>query len=189
MTIGEPIFAGSDLLVASTANQEPSPAAAFSLFAVDANTGEELWRNASTAQAFEAVIGATNDRIAITQPHQVVPGLHRIALLDSHTGSAIWETTTDIRADGAAIEVADLTTLYSSMRTSNGDAQGSIAMRGLGGAWWTATTSETIAQPPVLSGGGLAVVSGARSSFCIGRTVVEPLQASLTVDATTENAN
>ena len=174
LNIGEPVFAGQDVVIASTANQEPSPGAPFVLFAADANTGVELWRQASTAQVFEAVIGTTDDRVAITQPHQVVPGLHSSTLLDLHTGEAVWESATDLRADGATIEVADLVAVYSSRRTGDGTRQGSVALRGPFGQWWRATTPEIVAQPPLLTGDGLVVVSGARSSLCIGRSVGEP---------------
>ena len=176
--IGETVFTGGDVVLASTANAEPNPGAPFVLFGVDANTGDRLWENPSTAQVFEAVIGLTDNRIAIAQPHQALPGLHSVQLLDSADGQALWEVSTDLDIDAASIGVADLASLYGASTTIGAD-RGTVALRGITAGWWTATTVEGILQPPVLSAAGLVVVAGERSPACAARAVGEP-----TADAT-----
>ncbi len=186
-TLGEPVFAGADTLVASTANAEPSPGAPFLLFGVDANTGEQLWETPSTAQSFNAVIGATNDRVAIIQPHEVVPGLKAVRLFDLHTGEMFWEVSTDIDVDGAAISGGNTATLFASSRIADGD-RGTIARRGTDASWWTATTIEGVTHPPMRAPQGIVVIAGERSPVCVGRSVGQPVIQTAVLGAT-ETAN
>ena len=186
-TLGEPVFAGMDTLVASTANPEPSPGAPFLLFGVDANTGERLWETPSTAQSFNAVLGATNDQVTTIQPHEVVAGLSTIRLLDLRTGQMFWEASTDIDADGAAIGAGGAVTLFASSRSADGD-RGTVAMRSSAADWWTATTVEGITHPPVRAPQGIVVIAGERNPVCVGRSVGQPVIQSAVLGAT-ESSN
>ena len=184
--IGETVFTGSDVLVASTANAEPNPGPPFVLVGLNANTGETLWESPSTAQVFDAVIGATPDRLAISQPHRVLSGLASVQLLDSRTGETVWEVATDLDVDAAAIAIGDFATLYGASSIIGRD-RGTVSLRGTASGWWSASTSEGILQPPILSAAGLVVVSGERSPACAARTVGEPVRTQ--VLGTTQSDN
>ncbi len=186
-SLGETVVTGGDVVLASTANAEPSPGAPFVLFGLDANSGERLWETPSTAQVFETVIGVADDRIAITQPHQVLSGLHSVRLLNSADGQALWEASTDLDVDGASIGAADFVVLFGASSTLGAD-RGTVALRGTASGWWTATTAEGVLQPPVLSSAGLVVVAGERSPACAARAVGEPTAEESGVLGITESA-
>ena len=172
-SIGETVFAGTNVLVASTVNAEPNPGTPFVLFGVNADTGERIWETYSTAQVFDAVLGSTDNRVAIIQPHQVLAGLSTVRLLNSATGQALWQASTDLQVDGASIEIADLVSLYGASPRIGTD-RGAVAMRGVGSQWWAASTPEGIMTPPTLSISGLVAIAGDNLSGCVGRSVGEP---------------
>jgi len=170
---GEPFWAGTNRLVSSTANEEASPAQPYILFGLDAQTGDEQWRIPTTAQAFSSVIGVSNDRVVVTDPHPVVSGLYRIRLLDSTTGEVLWETTLDSRADGASVQAGVFVSVYESTKALGAD-RGSVAMLLGADRSWTATLPDGITGPPQLTTHGLFVISGEPAPVCIGRSVREP---------------
>jgi len=173
--IGAPVFpnAGADILVASTANAEPNPGAPFMMFGIDVNSGERVWETPSTEQAFNAVIGATEHRVAIQQPHEAIPGLRTVRLIDISNGRVLWQTATDLEVDGAAITITDSVTLYGSSPVVL-DARGTVAARPTASQWWSATTVAGVTQAPLFTSAGLVVVSGERLPTCVGRSVGEP---------------
>ena len=171
--IGETVFTGGNALLASTANAEPNPGTPFVLFALDAYTGERLWETPATAQVFEGVIGFADNRVVFSQPHQALPGLRSVRMLNSADGSSLWEVSTDLDIDHASIGLADFVALYGA-RSSIGGDRGVVAMRAVSSQWWTASTAEGILQDPALSPAGLVVVAGERSPACVARAVGEP---------------
>lgn len=183
--IGEAFWVGADQLVSSTANDESLPAQPFALFGLDARTGEEQWRLPATAQAFDSVLGQADGRVVTSDPHPAISGLQRIRLIDSHTGEIIWQTTSDKRYDGAAIEAGVLASLFSSRQTL-GEDRGSVAMLLGASNSWQATLSDGIAEAPRMTSYGLFVISGEPTPTCLGRSVGEPDPTSAVLGASTQ---
>ncbi len=173
-SIGDPVLAGTSQLVASTANEEPAPAAPFMLFGIDIATGVEAWRSASTAAAGDSVIGASDHRLVVREPHPVAPGMYRVRLIDLLDGAAIWETAIDGDVSGAAISTGDAVTLFGAQSARPYSDRGVVISRSPTGAWWKATQPEGIVQPPEATPHGSLVVSGERAPTCIGRAIRGP---------------
>lgn len=172
---GSLIWAGDSLLISSTANDEPRPAAPFVLVARDATTGVERWRTASTAQASGSVLGASNDYVAVADPHPALPGLQRVRLLEAETGVAAWETASTESYDSAVVTANAEVTLFGSSRQVGAD-RGTIARTNGSTTGWVAHLPDGIAQPPAVTSAGLLVISGERAPVCVGRAVGEPAE-------------
>ncbi|MFT7473523.1 MAG: outer membrane protein assembly factor BamB [Verrucomicrobiales bacterium] len=184
--IGEAQWVGDRQLIASTASGEPAPAQPFALFALDATTGEEIWRVPATAQAFESVLGTSSDRLVTIDPHPAVSGLHRIRVIDAPTGELIWETSSDSTFDGAVVEAGTFVTAYASSSSLSTD-RGRVSMLLGADSPWEVTRSDGIAQAPLLTPHGLVVISGERTPTCVGRALGEPVGQSQVLGATAIN--
>lgn len=171
--IGEPRWVGTEQLVSSTASGDPKPGQPYALFALDATTGDELWRVPATAQAFESVIGTEAGRVVATDPHPAVAGMQRIRLLDAETGETVWETVSEHRFDGATVDAGSFVTLYGSSNALTED-RGSVAMLLGSTRSWSASFADGIAQAPEVTNHGLFVISGERTPTCVGRAVGSP---------------
>lgn len=171
--VGEPRWVGNDQLIASTANDEPTPGQPYVLFALDAANGRELWRTPSTAQAFDSIVGTAPGKVAVVDPHPAIAGLQRIRLLDSLTGEPTWESATEGSFDSAAIDSGSVVTLFGSS-TLLGSDRGSIALVSSSGDSWMATRPDGIASAPQLTPHGLLVISGERTPTCVSRSVGTP---------------
>lgn len=171
--IGEAFWVGGNHLVSSTANEDATPGQPFILFGLDAQTGVEQWRLPATAQAFDSVVGVSQDRIVTSDPHPAISGLHRIRLIDSAAGQVVWETSSDTQFDGAAVEAGVFVSVYGSTNALGSD-RGSVGMLLGSSSSWMAGLPDGIAVPPQLTPHGLLVISGEPSPVCIGRKVGEP---------------
>jgi outer membrane protein assembly factor BamB len=180
--IGEAQWVGDSQLIASTASGEPAPAQPFALFALDAVTGDEIWRVSATSQAFESVIGTSGSRLVTVDPHPAVSGLHRVRLIDAATGERVWETVSNSTFDGAVVEAGTFVTAYASGSSLSAD-RGQVSMLLGADSSWAATRSDGIAQAPILTPHGLLVISGERTPTCVGRAVGEPLGQSQVLGA------
>lgn len=171
--IGEASWVGNDLLVASTANEETLPAQPFVLFGLDATTGEERWQIPSTAQAFHSVLGSSEGRIVVSDPHPAVSGLQRVRLVDAASGDVIWVTATDRSFDGADVEAGVFVSVWDSENVLGAD-RGTAGMLLASDSSWTAGLPDRIVGAPRLTPYGLLVISGEPAPVCVGRQVGEP---------------
>lgn len=183
--IGEPKWVGNDQLIGSTANEEPLPGQPYVLFALDASTGQELWRTPSTAQVFDSVVGADSGQVVAVDPHPAIAGLQRVRLLDAATGEAIWEMATNGAYDSAVVDAGTVVTLFGS-GTSLGSDRGTVAVLRSGGESWTASSADGIAVAPELTAHGLLVISGERTPTCVSRSVGTPAEQSAVLGASVE---
>ena len=172
-SIGEPTFASGDLVIASTANSEPAPAAPFIVFGVHASSSERRWQIPSTAPLAETLVSVSRSQILIREPHEAFANLSALRLIDIATGATIWEHATDLDIDGARIGLSGAVTLFGTAPRLGAD-RGVILARNSAGDWWTTSTTDGVFQPPLTTPGGLAVVSGERTPICLGRTLGEP---------------
>ncbi len=185
--VGEPRWIGNDQLIASTANAEPTPGQPYVLFALDAASGQELWRTPSTAQAFDSIVGSAPGQVVVVDPHPAIAGLQRIRLLDSLSGLTTWESATEGSFDSAAVDSGSVVTLFGS-NSSLGADRGSVALVRSGGDSWMATRADGIASAPQITPHGLLVVSGERTPTCVSRSVGSPRDAqSAVLGATVES--
>ena len=172
---GSLIWADGSLLISSTANDEPRPAAPFVLIARDVTTGEERWRTTSTAQASSAVLGTGNNQVVVVDPHPAVAGLQRVRLLDATLGEPVWETSSTDTYDSAVVTPGAEVTLFGSS-TQIGPDRGTVAQTNGSTTAWVAQLPDGIAQPPSITPQGILVISGERAPVCIGRRVGEPAE-------------
>lgn len=174
--IGSPTFVGSDQLVTSTASGDLRPGEPFSFVGLSASTGAELWRLPSTAQVFDGVVDSGPGQLVISDPHPVAPGFQRVRLVDSVSGSIVWQTTSQSNYGGAEFglipEVPAATTLFGTTSLPDGDTgQVSFILNETEG--WTAEVTGGVIQPPLVTTQGLLTVSPSQYS-CIARLVGEP---------------
>ena len=183
--IGEAFWVGDAQLVASTANVEPLPAQPFVLFGLNSTTGEKDWTVPATAQAFESIIGTSDERIVTRDPHPAVSGLERIRLIDTADGSVVWETVSDLQFDGAAVAVRTFVSVYGSSDVIGAD-RGTVGMLLGSRRFWMGSQPDGVSIAPQLTPYGLLVVSGERSAVCLARKVGEPTPQSAVLGASTQ---
>ncbi len=174
--VGTPTFVGQDHLITSTASNDQFPGEPFILVGLDAATGAELWTLPSTAQVFDGVVGRSDGRVVISDPHPAAPGFHRLRLVDTTTGEIVWQTDSDTMYDGTAFSVDtgfdSGVALYGSTDRSEGDI-GHVALMQSDGSGWLTELSGGVSGSPLSTSQGLLVASPSQYS-CIARLVGEP---------------
>jgi outer membrane protein assembly factor BamB len=183
--IGEAFWIGDTQLVASTANDEPLPAQPFVLFGLNATTGEREWTVPATAQAFDSVVGTSDERIVTRDPHPAVSSLERIRLIETATGSVVWETVSDLHFDGATVAAGTFVSIYGSSDVIGAD-RGTVGMLLGSSRFWVGSPPDGISMAPQLTPYGLLVISGERSPVCLARSVGEPASQSAVLGASTQ---
>ncbi|MGI9607642.1 MAG: PQQ-binding-like beta-propeller repeat protein [Acidimicrobiales bacterium] len=170
--VGDIHWTGPDQLVTTVSAAERRPGFPHDLIGVHTTTGEIIWSMPITDDA-NVIAGSADQRVLLSDPHPAAPGLHRVQLLDSSSGSPVWSTVRDVEIDGASIDGGALVSIHRSTPTLRGD-RGEVGMLLGPERAWAATEADGISHEPILTPYGLLVVSGEPSATCVGRELFEP---------------
>ena len=182
--IGDPVLVGSSQLVASTANDEPAPAPPFVVFGIDVASGARSWELPATTAAHRSVLGSTETRLAISDPHPAAPATQRVRLIDLAAGELIWELALGAAVSGAEIGLGDTVTLFGTDSLSLD--RGVVVSGGVQRDAWQTRLPEGVVQSPTATPHGLFVIAGERAPFCVGRAVREPQEKTSVLGTSTD---